>query len=332
MPSLKAFNTFGLDVQAKDLHIITSVQDLKSFDFKSVDDYFILGGGSNILLTQDIQISVLKNEIVGKNILEETDDHVLLEVGGGENWHNLVLWTLINNYGGFENLSLIPGTVGASPIQNIGAYGVEIMDLIVTVHAYDLLDKKEVSFEKDQCHFSYRDSIFKQAENKGRFFITSVVYQLHKDIFKVNTTYGPIKNVLSHKNIERASIKDVSKAVIEIRQSKLPDPAVIGNCGSFFKNPIVSRETMEEIDTRYDVVPFYPAENEMVKIPAGWLIEQCGWKGKKVGNTGNYEHQALIIVNHGGASGHEIYEHAKNIHQSVMKEFGIELEFEVNVV
>ena len=333
MPSLKDFNTFGIDVNAGVLNHIRSVDDLKVFSFNKRDEYFILGGGSNVLLTQNIEIPVLKNEIMGISIVENNENHATIKVGGGENWHQFVLWALTQNLGGIENLSLIPGTVGASPIQNIGAYGVEVADVISRVHAYDMLNQQEVSFNPEECSFAYRDSIFKSSKYKGQFFILEVEFKLHTNINEVNVSYGPIKNVLQEKGISTPNIQDVSQAVIEIRQSKLPDPAVIGNSGSFFKNPIVLKKVQEEIEEDYDYVPFYPVDNDThVKIPAGWLIEQCGWKGKRVGNTGNYKHQSLIIVNHGNATGAEIYDHAKNVRQSVKDEFGITLEFEVNII
>ena len=333
MASLKDFNTFGIDVNARVLHHITSVEDLKIFTFKKRDEFFILGGGSNMLLTKDVEIPVLKNGICGITTIESSEHQAVVKVGGGENWHQFVLWALSQNLGGIENLSLIPGTVGASPIQNIGAYGVEVADVISKVYAYDMLNQKEVSFRPGECNFAYRDSIFKSSEHKGQFFILYVEFKLHKAIHEVNLSYGPIKNVLQEKGISTPNIQDVSQAVIEIRQSKLPDPAVTGNSGSFFKNPIVLKKVQEKIDEDYDYVPFYPVGNDThVKIPAGWLIEKCGWKGKRVGNTGNYKYQSLIIVNHGNATGAEIYDHAKNVRQSVKDKFGITLEFEVNII
>lgn len=330
MPSLKAFNTFGVDVNATEIKVITQADQLQKLQGKP-QDYFILGGGSNLLLTKDITKCVLKNEIVGIDILEENDEGVILQIGGGENWHETVLWTVDKGYAGFENLSLIPGTVGASPIQNIGAYGVEIKDYIVGVHAYDLQEKKHVIFNKQSCQFGYRNSIFKQAQYKGRFFITSIVVKLIKNVFEVKTDYGAIKLVLDHQEIEVATITDVSNAVIAIRKAKLPDPAILGNSGSFFKNPVVEESVYQKIKLKHEEVPSYAA-GEMVKIPAGWLIEQCGWKGKVVGNTGNYKNQALIIVNHGNATGAEIFDHAKNVQASVLERFGIKLEFEVNIL
>lgn len=333
MPSLKEFNTFGIDVSAGELIHIRSIEDLKHQHYSGREDYFILGGGSNVLLTKDIDIPVLRNEIKGIVALEETEEYAIIKVGGGENWHEIVLWTLSQNYGGIENLSLIPGTVGASPIQNIGAYGVEVSEVIHRVHAYDMWNRKTISFIPSQCEFAYRDSIFKSGKHKGQYFITEVDFKLHRDIHNVKISYGPIKNVLQDKEITNPTIHDVSRAVIAIRQSKLPDPAVIGNSGSFFKNPIVLKSVQEQINEGYDYVPFYPLDDDVhVKIPAGWLIEQCGWKGKKVGNTGNYEHQSLIIVNHGGATGKEIHEHAKKVRKSVEDTFGIRLEFEVNIM
>jgi len=330
MPSLKAYNTFGVDVNASELIVIRSLEDLKAIQ-GNPQDYFILGGGSNLLLTKDIEKCVLKNEILGIEILEENDEGVILQIGGGENWHETVVWTVDKGYAGFENLSLIPGTVGASPIQNIGAYGVEIKDFILGVHAFDLQEKKSVIFNNEACRFAYRDSIFKDPRYKGRFFVSSIVVRLYKDVFRVKTDYGAIKTVLDHQEIVVPTITDVSNAVIAIRQAKLPDPKEIGNSGSFFKNPIVDQHIYDKIAKEYESVPCYPA-GDQVKLPAGWLIERCGWKGKRVGNTGNYEHQALIIVNHGNASGAEIYSHAQNVQKSVEDTFGIRLEFEVNIM
>ncbi len=330
MPSLKAYNTFGVDVDAKEIQIIQRADDLLALN-GSPEDYFILGGGSNMLLTQGIDKIVLKNEIKGIEVLQENDEGVVLQIGGGENWHETVLWCIDKGYAGFENLSLIPGTVGAAPIQNIGAYGVEIKDFILGVHAYDLQEKKAVIFNKQSCQFAYRDSIFKQAAHKGRFFISSIVVRLSKDVFQVNTDYGAIQLVLDHLKVDVPTITDVSNAVISIRQAKLPDPAEIGNSGSFFKNPVVSADKYERIQEKYEKVPSYPI-GDQYKIPAGWLIEQCGWKGKRVGHTGNYEKQALIIVNYGEATGQEIYEHARNVRASVAQKFDIDLEFEVNII
>ena len=332
MESLKDFNTFGVQAFTPKLHIISSRLDLEQFHFNSKNEYFILGGGSNLLLTKDLDIPVLKNEIKGHRVVQESVDEVWVQCGGGENWHEFVLWTLDQGYSGLENLSLIPGTVGASPIQNIGAYGVEVKDVIEQVTTYSLLEEEIVIFNKDACAFAYRDSFFKKAENKGKFFVTHVTFKLSKDFNKINTSYGAINQSIADIGILEPTAKDISNAVIKIRESKLPDPAVIGNSGSFFKNPIVEKSVLENIAEQYEKVPNYPIDDKSVKIPAGWLIEKCGWKGKQVGQTGNYAHQALIIVNHGNATGNEIHEHAKNVRDSVEEKFNIRLEFEVNII
>ncbi len=332
MPSLKAFNTFGVDVQATSIQVIHKRKDLEDLNFDSPDAYFILGGGSNILLTQDIDVPVLKNEIKGKRIVQQSAGEVWVQIGGGENWHETVIWTLDQGFSGLENLSLIPGTVGASPIQNIGAYGVELQDVFYQLTAYNLLTKELVTFAKDDCEFGYRSSIFKKPENKGVYFITHVTLKLSKNVDQVNMSYGAIKQVLQEKGIASPKAKDISNAVIEIRESKLPDPNVLGNSGSFFKNPIVSKEQFLSIQKEYPKMPFYEVGTDHIKIPAGWLIEMCGLKGKRFGQTGSYEKQALIIVNYGSASGQEIYEHAIRVKKYVQDKFGIELSSEVNIL
>lgn len=332
MPSLKAYNTFGVDVSAAEIHHIEGRQDLEKFDFKSVDEYFILGGGSNLLLTKDLDVPVLKNEIKGKRMVQQSVGESWVQIGGGENWHETVLWTLEQGLSGIENLSLIPGTVGASPIQNIGAYGVELKDVFYLLTAYDLLEKKLVTFHKEDCEFAYRSSFFKKPENKGRYFITYVTLRLSKDLNAVNTSYGIIEKQLNEKGIENPTAKDVSDVVIAIRESKLPDPKDLGNSGSFFQNPVVDLSVYEEIKSRYEEVPSYPVNDNLIKIPAGWLIEKCGLKGKRYGETGSYAKQALIIVNYGNATGSEIKEHAERVQAAVSKEFGIQLECEVNII
>lgn len=332
MPSLKAYNTFGVDVSAPKVEYISKRNELELFDFKKIEEYFILGGGSNLLLTKDISVPVLKNEIKGKRIVQQSVGESWVQIGGGENWHEVVLWTIEQGLSGIENLSLIPGTVGASPIQNIGAYGVELKDVFYLLTAYDMINKELITFNTEDCEFGYRTSFFKKPENKGRYFITHVTLKLSKDLKAVNTSYGAIEKVLLDKNISSPTAKDVSDAVIEIRRSKLPDPAELGNSGSFFKNPIVEVKVLDSIQKDYEKVPFYKVSDDLVKIPAGWLIEQCGFKGKRYGHTGSYENQALIIVNYGDASGSEIYEHALRVQSTVEKEFGIKLECEVNII
>ncbi|MBP6812127.1 MAG: UDP-N-acetylmuramate dehydrogenase, partial [Saprospiraceae bacterium] len=255
---------------------------------------------------------------------------VWVEVGGGVVWHEFVLSAVAQGYGGVENMSLIPGTVGASPIQNIGAYGVELKDVFVRLKALNLTSGKLKTFSHSDCQFGYRDSIFKR-EEKGKWCITSVVFSLTKSPHKLNTSYGDISKTLESNGISNPSIADISRAVVQIRTSKLPDPAKIGNCGSFFKNPETEHSVLERILATHPQAPHYPLPDGRVKIPAGWLIEQCGWKGKRVGNTGCYERQALVLVNYGGATGKEVKNLAEAIIESVERTFGVRLEAEVNI-
>lgn len=330
MISLQAYNTFGVNAFAEALIEIDSEEKLQEvIHSKPARPFFILGGGSNVLFRQDLNATVLLNRIQGMVLVEEDDETATIAVGGGENWHELVLWTLENNWGGLENLSLIPGTVGAAPIQNIGAYGVELKDSFMGLEAIELSTGEEQVFSAEDCQFGYRDSYFKR-EGKGKYFITRVYLSLSKQT-QVNTSYGAIQEVLQAADIVQPSIQDVSKAVIQIRSSKLPDPAVIGNCGSFFKNPELKLADFERLQAEYPQMPHYPAINK-VKVPAGWLIEQCGWKGQKRGNVGCYEKQALVLVNLGGATGGEVWNLAQEIKTSVKEKFGVELDIEVNVI
>lgn len=291
---------------------------------------FILGGGSNVLFTDDYEGLVIHPMITGKEIIAQTSDHIELKIGAGENWHETVRYCVQNGWGGIENLSLIPGTVGAAPIQNIGAYGVELQDVFVSLTAIELSTGKERMFNREACRFGYRDSIFKQ-ELKGKFVVTDVTLQLQKQP-ELNTSYGAIQQKLEEKNISEPTIKDISDVVIEIRNSKLPNPTELANAGSFFKNPIVSNAIFNKLSQKYPGMPGYPVDESHTKVPAGWLIEQAGWKGKVVGNVGTYRQQALVIVNHGGASGQEILALAKKIQKSVLQQFDIELVPEVNIV
>lgn len=329
--SLKAFNTFGLAAKAENLIKVRSEKELKQVLKLSYQPIFILGGGSNLLLTNDIAGLVLKNEITGIEIVEETDDAVVLSIGGGENWHQLVLWTIENDFGGIENLSLIPGTVGASPIQNIGAYGVELKDVFEKLEAINISTKRKKTFKKKDCQFGYRESVFKK-KLKGKYFITKVFLKLTKKAHQLNCSYGAIKDILAENGIEQPTIKAISDAVIAIRSSKLPDPAVLGNSGSFFKNPEIPQAQFDTLQKQFPNIVFYSMPNEMIKVPAGWLIEQCGWKGKKVGNTGAHAKQALVLVNYGNAKGAEVKALAYKIIDSVKDKFGIELTPEVNII
>ena len=330
MTSLQVYNTFGVNAFAETLIEIDSQEKLQEvIHSKPVRPFFILGGGSNVLFRQDLKATVLLNRIKGMVLVEEDDETATIAVGGGENWHELVRWTLENNWGGLENLSLIPGTVGAAPIQNIGAYGVELKDSFMGLEAIELSTGEEQVFSAEDCQFGYRDSYFKRG-GKGKYFITRVYLSLSKQT-QVNTSYGAIQEVLQAAKIVQPTIQDVSKAVIQIRSSKLPDPAVIGNCGSFFKNPELALSDFENLYAQYPQMPHYPAIDK-VKVPAGWLIEQCGWKGQKRGNVGCYEKQALVLVNLGGATGTEVWNLAQEIKASVKMKFGVDLEVEVNVI
>lgn len=329
--SLKAFNTFGIDVSSSSFIHIESVEDLQIVIDEESAPFFVLGGGSNLLLSRKLDVTVLKNDILGKEIIETIDNDVYVRVGGGENWHDFVLWTLEQNYGGIENLSLIPGTVGASPIQNIGAYGVELEEIFHSLEAISLNTGEIAIFDKDDCAFGYRNSIFKN-ELKGQYFISHVTFCLSKKNHKVNTSYGAISKELDSRGITEASIKEVSDVVVSIRQHKLPDPAVIGNSGSFFKNPIIKIAKFEKLKEAFPAIPSYPVSKKLVKVPAGWLIDQAGWKGRRIGDAGCYEKQALVLVNHGNASGKDILNLAHQIIVDVESKFGITLTPEVNIL
>lgn len=328
--SLKLYNTFGIDVKAAQFVEVTSSSQLQTILEKNTLSLLILGGGSNLLLTKDFNGLVIKNNIKGIEIVAEDNSSVTLKVGAGENWHNFVIYCITNNYCGIENLSLIPGNVGASPMQNIGAYGVEVKDVITNVEAFNLKNFSIKDFSNQECDFGYRTSVFKTSQ-KGNYFITSVTFKLSK-IPNLNTSYGAIDDELETRGIEKPTVKDVSDAVIAIRQSKLPDPKEIGNSGSFFKNPVVSEEEKNKILENYSNAPNYPQPNGTFKMAAGWLIEQCGWKGKTIGNYGVHDKQALVLVNHGGAKGSEIFQLSEDIIQSVRQKFNITLEREVNII
>lgn len=295
------------------------------------EEHLFIGGGSNILLCKDYEGLVIRNAIKGIHVELEDDQHVYLKAYSGEVWHDLVVYCVSNNWGGIENLSLIPGTVGAAPMQNIGAYGVELEKCFVELEALDLETLETRVFNKEQCAFGYRESIFKR-HLKGKYFIYSVTLRLDKQP-KVNVEYGDIKQTLADKGIrlEQAGIKDVSDAVIAIRSSKLPDPKVLGNSGSFFKNPVISNEHFNRLQSEYPEIKGFPQDNG-IKVPAAWLIEQCGWKGKRVGETGSHARQALVLVNYGQATGEEIYRLAMEIIKSVEDKFGVRLEPEVNLI
>ncbi|OSY89114.1 UDP-N-acetylenolpyruvoylglucosamine reductase [Tenacibaculum holothuriorum] len=328
--SLKEYNTFGINVIAKRFVSIDSLYSLQQL-LKEEQDLFLISGGSNMLLTSDIEKLVVHLNLKGISIDRENHNDIYLTVNAGENWHEFVLWCISQGYGGIENLSLIPGNVGTCPIQNIGAYGVEVKDVITKVEAVEKATGKLVEFSNEACEFGYRNSIFKNAA-KGKYIITSVSFQLTKVEHNLNTSYGAINNELSGKGIENPTIKDISDAVISIRQSKLPDPKEIGNSGSFFKNPVVSKKHFEKLQKEYPAIPSYPVSEMEIKVPAGWLIEQSGFKGKRFGEYGVHEKQALVLVNYGNASGKDIYELAQTIQKTIQKNFGINLEIEVNII
>ena len=330
--SLKPYNTFGIDVTAGYFAEIPSVVDLEEIYRKfNAEQVFILGGGSNVLFTQNIDGIVIKNSITGKSLIGEDDDFYYVKSGAGEVWHDLVLFCIKNNYSGIENLSLIPGSVGAGPMQNIGAYGVEIKDVFHELEAFNIATKEMEKFTLTDCEFGYRDSVFKR-KYKNKYVIVSVILKLRK-VPVFNISYGAIDAELKKMGVEKLSIKAISDAVINIRQSKLPDPKEIGNSGSFFKNPEVTGERFENLKKKFPDIIGFPLENkEKVKLAAGWLIEQCGWKGKRIGNTGAHKNQALVLVNYGNATGKEIYNLAMRIQQSVKEKFDVLLEPEVNII
>lgn len=330
---LKALNTFGIDVKARYFARFESVeklQQLLALPELQHRDKLILGGGSNLLFTKDFDGVVLQNSITGIEMQREDEDEVYVKVGGGEVWHDFVLYALQQNYGGIENLSLIPGTVGASPLQNIGAYGVELKDVFHELEAVHLQTGEVRTFDNTTCRFGYRESIFKN-ELKGQFVVTTVVFRLSKK-HKLNTSYGAITTTLQEMQVQQPSIQDVSAAVCHIRQSKLPDPKQIGNAGSFFKNPEIQLEQYEQLKAQYPTIPSYPVTPTTVKVPAGWLIEQCGWKGKVIDNYGVHKNQALVLVNFGGAKGEHVRQLAFDIIDSVEEKFGIRLHPEVNIL
>ena len=329
--SLRAFNTFGIDQPAEHLVEIDTVATLRRVLELSQGPYFVLGGGSNLLLTQPVKGHVLLNRIYGRGIIAEDADTVRLRFGGGENWHDAVLYTLEQGYGGIENLSLIPGTVGAGPIQNIGAYGVELKDVFVQLEAVHLATGEMHVFGKEALQFGYRDSFFKRA-GKGKYFIVSVDLELRKRDYDLRTDYGAIRAELEARGIADPTPSDVSAAVIAIRRSKLPDPAEIGNSGSFFKNPVVDAAQYRQVKAAHPDVVSYPLPDGRYKIPAGWLIERAGWKGKRVGNTGSHAKQALVLVNYGEATGAEVRQLATAIQRSIAEQFGITLQTEVNIL
>jgi UDP-N-acetylmuramate dehydrogenase len=328
---LKEYNTFGISVQAKEFFVIRKKEELVQFVKANPNaSVKLLGGGSNILLTKDIDAVVLKIEIPGISVIGETDNEVVVEAGAGETWHAFVMWLIERNYGGLENLSLIPGCVGAAPMQNIGAYGVEQESCFDHLTAIDMETGEERRFERSECQFGYRESIFKK-ELKGRYCIVSVAYKLAKKQHILHTDYGAIQEMLKLQLVNHPAIQDVANAVMAIRRSKLPDPAQIGNAGSFFKNPVISKEQFSELCEQYPAMPSYPVSDQEVKVPAGWLIEQCGLKGSRQGDAGVHQLQALVLVNFGNATGTDILQLSTFVQKSVFEKFHIAIEPEVNV-
>jgi UDP-N-acetylmuramate dehydrogenase len=331
--SLKPYNTFGIDVNAAQFVRVNTIEEVQvlctTFNLAERKK-LIFGGGSNLLLTQDFDGMAIKIELNGINKIKEDDNFVWIKAMSGEVWHHLVMYAVDNNYYGLENLSLIPGCVGAAPMQNIGAYGAEIKDTFEELTAVEIETGKLVTFKNEECKFGYRESIFKN-EAKDKYIIVSVTFKLSKK-GNLNTQYGAISDTLKQKGIAEPSIRDVSDAVIAIRSSKLPDPKVLGNSGSFFKNPEIQANQYDALKLKFPTIPGYPLNTDLVKVPAGWLIEQCGFKGKRIGNTGAHKDQALVLVNYGEATGNEIFALAKQIQATVFETFGIKITPEVNII
>jgi len=331
--SLKPYNTFGIDSSAKFFTSIQSIENIKellqSAEYKN-NKHLILGGGSNMLLTKNVDAIVVKNNLKGIEIVKETEDSVFVKCAGGEVWHEFVMWCIDKNFGGLENLSLIPGCTGASPMQNIGAYGVEIKDTFYQLEAIHSITGEQKTFSKSECEFGYRESVFKH-HFKNQFIITSVTFQLSKKP-SFHVEYGAINQELDAMNISELSIKAISQAVINIRSSKLPNPKEIGNAGSFFKNPEVQGNVYENLKINFQNIVAYPLENGNYKLAAGWLIEQSGLKGYRVGDAGVHKLQALVLVNYGGATGNEIYNLSTHVLETVKAKFGVDLEREVNII
>ena len=330
--SLKNHNTFGIAVKAKYFSSFDSLLELKKIlktNLHKKEKFFILGSGSNILLTQDFDGFVLHNTIEGISILEDNENYILVEVGGGVVWHDFVMWSVSQKLSGIENLALIPGTVGASPVQNIGAYGMEVKDSITKVHALEIKNKEVRVFSNKDCEFSYRNSKFKKEEEK-KFIITKVEFKLSKEPLN-KTTYGDIKEELKNLKLE-ASPSTIAEAVINIRSRKLPDPKVLGNSGSFFKNPVIETNKFKLLKKEFPEMVGYTISNSQTKIAAGWLIDNAGLKGYRKADAGIHKNQALVLVNYGNASGAEIINLAKKIQQKVKAKYGISIEPEVSIL
>jgi len=330
--SLKPYNTFGIDVNAKHFVSVTSLSELKSvLKLKEHPNKLILGGGSNMLLTKDIDALVIHINLKGISIVSQEDSSVLVKAEAGENWHDFVLWCIDNDFGGLENMSLIPGNVGTSPIQNIGAYGVELKDHFVSCDALNLETLSLETFNRTDCNFGYRNSIFKQ-QARGKYIILNVIFKLTKQHHLLRTNYGAIQSQLEVMNITIPTIKTISDAVIAIRESKLPNPKEIGNSGSFFKNPIISIEDFKQLQYNFPEVPSYKVSDKEIKVPAGWLIEKAGFKGKTFASYGVHKKQALVLVNYGGAQGKDILSLSKLIQKTIYRIFNVSIEAEVNIL
>ena len=329
--SLKSYNTFGIEVKAQLLIEVESEEELKqvyqSYELMALPK-LVLGGGSNILFTKNQRKAILKINIKGIEVLDQKDHEVRVKVGAGEIWHQFVLWCLDHNLGGVENLSLIPGTVGAAPIQNIGAYGVELKDVFDSLEAYEIKSGKVRLFDKEQCQFNYRNSFFK-GSGKDQYVITSVTFKLTTKP-RLNVSYVDIQQRLNDQGLQ-INIHNISESVIHIRQTKLPDPIKIGNAGSFFKNPIIEKPLHDALKLIHEDLPYYPVDSKNIKIPAAWLIEQCGWKGKRTDQIGVHDRQPLVLVNYGGGKGLDILKLSEKIQLSIQKKFGIDLKTEVNI-
>jgi len=330
--SLKPYNTFGIDVLAKHFVSVNSLDELNAvLALKDFPNKLILGGGSNMLLTQNQDALVIHINLKGIAVISEDEDWVIVKANAGENWHEFVLWCLNNNFGGIENLSLIPGNVGTAPIQNIGAYGVELKDTFVSCEGISLENQQLKSFSKTDCQFGYRNSIFK-LQAKGKLIITSVTFKLSKKAHKLSINYGSIASELQAMQITNPTIQDISKAVIQIRESKLPNPKEIGNSGSFFKNPVITKAHYTALVKNFQDMPSYTISDDEIKIPAGWLIEKAGFKGMRFGDYGVHKNQALVLVNYGNAKGLDILNLSKLIQKTVKRLFDISIEAEVNIL
>lgn len=331
--SLKDLNTMKIDVNARFYVEVKSVEQLCNLLKSDIAEppFYVLGGGSNVLFLRDFEGTILHINIKGKKVLKEDEDSVFIKVSAGENWHEFVLYALRNNYGGIENLSLIPGKVGASPMQNIGAYGVELKDVFESLEALEISSQKIKTFSRQECNFGYRDSVFKNVL-KNKYIITSVTFRLSKRNHTLKTEYGAIRSRLDEMGITHPNIQQISQAVIDIRNSKLPNPAEIPNAGSFFKNPTISKDFFSVLKDKYPDIKGYPIEDGKIKVPAAWLIEKSGWKAYKNDSVGVHEKQALVLINHHEANGLDVYNLSQEILEDVHRKFGIQLEREVNII